>query len=57
MTALYVDSRTVHGFVLSWRGAPPQYRARSIWDPVGFYMMHTFLNLIVESQFESVLIL
>jgi hypothetical protein len=55
MIALYIDSCTVPGFVLSWQDAPPQYHARSIWDHVGFYTMHTFLNQLVESQFKSVL--
>ena len=50
MIALYVDSRIVCGFVLSWQDAPPQYRERSIWDCVGLYTMHTFPNLVVESQ-------
>jgi hypothetical protein len=45
--------KEVRGFVLSWRGAPPQYHEHSIWDRVGFYTMHTFLNSLVESQFES----
>jgi hypothetical protein len=54
MIALQVDSSTVRGFVLSWQGAPPQYCVRIIWDCVGFYRMHTFLNRLVESQFESV---
>jgi hypothetical protein len=43
--ALYIDSSTVRGFYLSWQGVPSQYPERSIWDRVGFYMMHTFLNL------------
>ncbi len=30
--ALYVDSSTVCGFFLSWRGALPQYHDHSIWD-------------------------
>jgi hypothetical protein len=55
MFVLYIDSRIVRGFVLTWQGAPPQYCECSIWDCVGFYMMHTLLNLLVESQFESVL--
>jgi hypothetical protein len=55
MIALYVDSCIVPGFVLSWQGAPPQYCARCIWDCVGFYTMHTLLNPLVESQFESFL--
>jgi hypothetical protein len=55
MITLYIDSHIVPGFVLSWQGALPQYREYSIWDWVGFYMMHTFLNLLVESKFESVL--
>jgi hypothetical protein len=55
MIALYIDSCIVHGFILSWQAAPPQYCKRSIWDCVGFYRMHTFLNLLVESQFKSVL--
>jgi hypothetical protein len=55
MIALYVDSCIVHGFVLSWQGAPPQYCTHSIQDCVGFYTMHTLLNLLVESQFESFL--
>jgi hypothetical protein len=53
--ALYVDSCIVRGFFLSWRDTPPQYCECSIWYPVGFYTMHTFLNLLVESQFESFL--
>jgi hypothetical protein len=32
---------------------PPQYCEHSIWDHVGFYAIHTFLNLLVESQFDS----
>ncbi len=53
--ALYVDTSTVCGFFLSWKGAPPQYRERSVWGRVGFYMIHTFLNPSVESQFKSFL--
>jgi hypothetical protein len=55
MLTLYVDSRIARGFVLSWQGAPPQYPACSIWDRVGFYIMHTLLNPLVESQFEGFL--
>jgi hypothetical protein len=53
--ALYVDSCIVHGFVLSCQDGSPQYCEQSIWDCVGFYMMYTFLDLLVESQFKSFL--
>jgi hypothetical protein len=33
----------------------PQYCERSIWDLVGFYMMPTFLNSLVESKSKSFL--
>ena len=55
MIPLYVDSLIVRGFILSWQDAPPQYCERSIWDHVGFYIMHTLLNLLVESQSGSFL--
>ncbi len=52
---LYINSRIVCGFFLSWWGGPPQSFERSIWDRVGFYMIHTFLDPSVESQLESFL--
>ncbi len=55
MVALCVNSRIVCGFFLSWWGGPPQSFERSIWDHVGFYMIHTFLDPSVESQLESFL--
>ncbi len=55
MIALYVGPPIVCGFVLSWWDTPPQYCERSIWDCVGFYTIHAFLNLLVESQFDSFL--
>jgi hypothetical protein len=57
MIALYVGSCIVRGFVLSWCDTPPQYCERSIWDGVGFYTIYTFLNLLVESQIDSFLML
>ncbi len=53
--ALYINSCSVCGFFLSWRGVPPQYCECSIWGCVGFYRIHTFLNPSVESQFKSFL--
>jgi hypothetical protein len=44
----------VCGFFLSWLGGPPQSFEHSIWDCVGFYMIHTFLDLSVESQFRII---
>ncbi len=55
MTALYVESSTVCGFFLSWQGASPQYHEHSVWGCVGFYTIHSFLDLLVESQFKSFL--
>ncbi len=52
--ALYVNSCIVGGFFLSWWGAPPQFFARSIWDRVEFYTIHTFLDPLVESQFRII---
>jgi hypothetical protein len=54
MVALYVNSRIVCGFFLSWLGRPPQSFERSIWDPVGFYTILTFLDSSVESQFRII---
>ncbi len=54
MVALYVNSRIVCGFFPSWQGAPPQSFERSIWDCVGFYTIHTFLEPSVESQFRII---
>ncbi len=53
--ALYVNSRIVCGLFHSWQGAPPQSFERSIWDRVGFYKMHTFLDPPVEYQIKSFL--
>ena len=50
MVALYVNSHIVCGFFLSWLGGPPQSFEHSIWDRVGFYIIHTFLDPLVESQ-------
>jgi hypothetical protein len=44
----------VCGFFLSWWGGPPQSFERGIWDPVGFYMIHTFHDPLVESQFRII---
>ncbi len=44
----------VCGFFLSWWGGPPQSFERSIWDRVGFYTIHTFLDPSVESQFRII---
>ncbi len=44
----------VCGFFLSWWGGPPQSFERSIWYRVGFYMIHTFLDPSVESQFRII---
>jgi hypothetical protein len=41
--ALYVDSITGCDFYPSQQGAPPQNNVQNIWDPVGSYVMHTFL--------------
>jgi hypothetical protein len=49
MVALYVNSCIVCGFFLSWLDGPPQSFERSIWNRVGFYMIHTFLDPLVES--------
>ncbi len=54
MVALYVNSRIVCGFFLSWLGGSPQSFERSIWDCVGFYTIHTFLDPLVESQFRII---
>jgi hypothetical protein len=54
MVALYVNSRIICGFFLSWLGGPPQSFEHSIWDCVGFYMIHTFLDPSVESQFRII---
>jgi hypothetical protein len=54
MVPLYVNSRIVCGFFLSWLGGPPQSIERSIWDRVGFYTIHTFLDPSVESQFRII---
>jgi hypothetical protein len=53
--ALYVNSRIVCGPFRSWQGAAPQSCERSILDCAGFYTIHTFLNPLVERQFESFL--
>ncbi len=55
MIAPYVDSHIVCGFVLSWQDTPPQHCEHSIWDCVGINTMPTFLNSLVESQFDSFL--
>ncbi len=55
MIVPYLGSCIVCGFVLSWWDTPPQYCERSIWDRVGLYTIHTFLNLLVERQFDSFL--
>jgi hypothetical protein len=52
--ALYINSCIVCGFFPSWQGAPPQSFEQSIWDRVGFYMIHTFLEPSVESQFRII---
>jgi hypothetical protein len=54
MVTLYVNSRIVCGFFLSWLGEPPQSFERSIWDCIGFYTIHTFLDPSVESQFRII---
>jgi hypothetical protein len=54
MVALYINSRIVCGFFLSWLGGPPQSFECSIWNRVGFYTIHTFLDLLVESQFRII---
>jgi hypothetical protein len=54
MVALYVNSRIVCGIFLSWLGGPPQSFEHSIWDHVGFYTIHTFLDLSDESQFRII---
>ncbi len=54
MVALYVNSRIVCGFFPSWWGGPPQSFECSIWDCVGFYTIHTFLDPSVESQFRII---
>ncbi len=54
MVALYVNSHIVCGFFLSWLGGPPQSFEHSIWDHVGFYTIHTFLDPSVESQFRII---
>ncbi len=54
MVALYVNSRIVCGFFFSWWGGPPQSFEHSIWDCVGFYMIYTFLDPSVESQFRII---
>ncbi len=46
--------RMVCGFFLSWWGGPPQSFERSIWDCLGFYTIHTFLDPSVESQFRII---
>jgi hypothetical protein len=43
------------GLFCSWQGVPPQSFERSVWDCVGFYMIHTFLNPSVECQVKSFL--
>jgi hypothetical protein len=55
MVALYVNSHIVCGFFLSWLGGPPQSFEHSIWDRVGFYSIHTFLDPSVEISLESFL--
>ncbi len=54
MVALQVNSHIVCGFFLSWLGGPPQSFECSIWDCVGFYMIHTFLDPSAESQFRII---
>ncbi len=54
MVALYVNSRIVCGFFLGWLGGPPQSFERSIWDCVGLYTIHTFLDPLVESKFRII---
>ncbi len=54
MAALYVNSCIVGGFFLSWWGAPPQSFECSVWDYVGFYMIHTFLDPSVEIQLRVI---
>ncbi len=45
----------VCGLFCSWQGVPPQIFERSIWDHVGFYTIHTFLNPLVECSVKSFL--
>ena len=52
---LYVNSHIVCGLFCSWQDAPPQSFERSIWDHVGFYTIHTFLNPLVECPVKSFL--
>jgi hypothetical protein len=54
MVALYINSRIVCGFFLGWLGGPPQSFERSIWDSVGFYTIHTFLDPSVDSKFRII---
>ncbi len=51
---MYINSRIVCGFFLSWWGGPPQSFERSIWDCVGFYTIHTIFDPTVESQFRII---
>ncbi len=53
MVSLYIDSSTACGYFLSWGGMPPQHCDHCIWDRVGFYTMHTFLNPSVDGHFKS----
>ncbi len=55
MVAWYINSHIVCGLFCSWWGAPSQSFECSIWDCVGFYMIHTFLNPLVECQVKSFL--
>ena len=48
MVALYVNSRIVCGFFLSWWGGPPQSFERSIWDCVGFYTI-PYIQAYIQS--------
>ncbi len=54
MVAQYANSHIVCGFFLSWWGGPSQSFEHSIWDHVGFYTIHTFLDPSVESQFRII---
>ncbi len=54
MVALYINSRIVCGFFLSWWGGPRQSFERSIWDCIGFYTIYTFLDPSVEIQFRII---
>jgi hypothetical protein len=55
MVAQYINYSILCGLFCSWQGVPPQSFECGIWDCVGFYRIHTFLNPLVKCQVKSFL--